>query len=130
MNREKLANKTISALNKCYGLKGIIIPIDILMEISVLSRKDYENWRFGRVDYLERICHCNLSQLSYVMKILRKFVTEKNMKPSNTVYKGWGKNNKLLRFTKSGNSSLEKQYSTHYIKYVTIKNDGDKSSDL
>ena len=40
--------------------RGYAAPVDVLMDIGVLSKQDYENWRFGKVPYLERVCKINL----------------------------------------------------------------------
>lgn len=50
------------------------------------------------------------------MKELRAFENNKKLSPSFTLYNRWGKGPKTkLRFSKSGNENIEKQYSTHYI---------------
>ena len=91
------------------------------MDIGVLKKQDYENWRNGRVDYLERVCQCNLHKLSEIMKEVRAYARKNELKPSETVYKQWGLNKKgkkdvnRLRFSKSGDPGVEKGYSTHYV---------------
>ena len=54
------------------GLVVIYIsPVDVLIKMDILSVKDYENWRFGRVPYLERVCKTNLNKLSLIIKEIR-----------------------------------------------------------
>lgn len=31
-----------------------VAPVDVLQRIGRLTRRDYEDWRFGRISYLER----------------------------------------------------------------------------
>lgn len=101
--------------------RGFATPVDVLMDIGVLKKQDYENWRNGRVDYLERVCQCNLHKLSEIMKEVRAYAGKNALKPSETVYKQWGLNNNgkkivnRLRFSKSGDPGVEKGYSTHYV---------------
>lgn len=38
------------------------------MDFHALSQKDYEDWRKGKVSYLEKVCHANLSKLSYILR--------------------------------------------------------------
>ena len=40
------------------------------MKLGVLAPTDYERWRFGEVDYLERVCKVNLGKLSYINSLL------------------------------------------------------------
>lgn len=34
--------------------RGYIAPVDVLMEIGVLTEQNYEAWRYGKVSYLEK----------------------------------------------------------------------------
>jgi hypothetical protein len=62
-----------------------------------------EDWRFGRVPYLEMVIHGNLTRLSRLLRILRFHAHDLNLVPSVTAYMRWGKGPKQrLRFTKTG----------------------------
>ena len=91
---------------------------------GVLTKQKYEDWRYGKVDYLERVCNCNLKQLSFIMKQIRAYSIKAGYKPSFCYYKRWGIKKKNgqghkpvipLRFSKSGNPEIEKAYATHYV---------------
>ena len=99
----------------CYE-KGYVCSVDILLQLDYLTKRDYENWRFGRVDYLEKVCNVNLSKLTLINKWIRKYSTELALKSSWTAYNQIGKGVKRrLIFSKSGNKTIEDIYSTHYI---------------
>jgi len=103
-------------MNKNIFEKGYAAPVDVLMDIGVLSKKDYEDWRAGRVPFLEKVCQANLSKLSNIMREIRTFAAKNNLKASWTFYRQYGKGNKQkLRFSKSGNETIEKAYATHYM---------------
>jgi len=70
--------------------KGVAAPIEVLIAIGVLSKKDYERWRFGKVDYLERICKINLHKLSFVNHEIHAYARKHDLRPSWTFYKKWG----------------------------------------
>ena len=77
---------------------------------------------FGKVRYLEAVCTCNLKKLSFIMKQIRSYAKKTNLKPSFCYYKRWGVKKKHghkpvipLRFSKSGNTEIEKAYATHYV---------------
>lgn len=81
-----------------------------------LSRKDYEGWRFGRVPYLERVIHGNLSKANRILRILRLHAHDLNLRPSSTAYMKWGKGPKTrLRFSKTGNPDVEAAYARCFI---------------
>ena len=95
--------------------------IDILMQLQYLNHRDYEDWRFGRIDYLERVCNINLSKLSLIQKFIRKFSMELELKSSWTGYNQYGKGVKRrLRFSKSGKAAIEEKYATHYVDKIRM----------
>ena len=117
MNNKELHNKVHSAMYSLIKQKGIASPVEVLIEIGVLSKEDCEKWRFGKVDYLERVCKINLSKLSTINHEIRVFARKNDLKPSWTYYKRWGcKGKKIkLRFSKSGDEQIERLYATHYV---------------
>ena len=65
---------------------------------------------------MEKVVRANLSKISQAMKAFRLWSAEQGLKPSETVYRKWGKGNKRdLRFSKTGNPQIEKAYRTHYV---------------
>jgi hypothetical protein len=116
MNNKELHDKVHSAMYALIKEKGIASPVEVLMAIGVLSKEDYEAWRFGRITYLERVCKVNLKKLSPINHEIRVFARKSNLKPSWTDYRQWGKGkNNRLRFSKSGDEQIERLYATHYV---------------
>ena len=124
MNDRELTGKVHSAVYHQCKSRGFAAPVDVLMDVGYLSKQDYENWRYGRVDYLERVCKVNLSKLSLVMREMRSYAAKAGLKPSFCYYKRWGTKKKNgqgrkpvipLRFSKSGNPEIERRYATHYV---------------
>jgi len=100
--------------SNCYE-KGYVCSIDVLMQLGYLSQRNYEDWRFGRVEYFERLCKTNLGKLTFINRLIRTYAIELNLKSSWTAYE-FGKGIKLrLRFSKSGDKKIEDNYSTHYV---------------
>ena len=100
--------------------KGVASPVEVLLAIGVLSKEDHENWRRGRVPYLERVCKINLSKLSTINHEIRVFARKNDLKASWSDYRKWsGKNGRghdiRLRFSKSGAENVEQAYATHYV---------------
>lgn len=124
MNNRELGAKVRSAVYLQCRNRGFAAPVDVLMEIGYLSKQDCENWRYGRVDYLERVCKANLSKLSLVMREMRSYAAKAGLKPSFCYYKRWGTKKKNgqgrkpvipLRFSKSGDPEIERRYATHLV---------------
>ena len=68
MNDEELRARVRESMFRQCHMRGYAAPADVLMDVGVLSKKNYENWRFGRADTLERVCSMNLSKLSAVLR--------------------------------------------------------------
>ena len=124
MNDKELIGKVHAAVYHQCKSRGFAAPVDVLMDVGYLSKQDYENWRYGRVDYLERVCKVNLSKLSLIMREMRSYASKAGLKPSFCYYKRWGTKKKNgqgrkpvipLRFSKSGNPEIERRYATHYV---------------
>jgi len=96
--------------------RTVVTPIDVLVGMHLLTPEKVQDWRHGRVAYLERVIDCNLTRLSRALHILRFHVHDLNLLPSTTDYRRHGKGRKQrLRFTKTGDPRLEAAYATHFV---------------
>ena len=73
MNEKELIGKVHSSVYHQCQRRGYAAPVDVLMDIGVLPKQKYEDWRFGKVDYLERVCTVNLRKLSFIMHQMRVY---------------------------------------------------------
>jgi hypothetical protein len=113
---DKYYPRIVRAVEAILATGQVVAPIDVFLHMDLLKAADLEDWRFGRVPYLERVIRCNLEKASRILRILRFHVHDLNMKPSQTYYKKWGKGAKIpLRFTKSGERPLEEAYARHFV---------------
>jgi hypothetical protein len=118
MNDGEIIGAVHNSVYQQIKKSGMATPVQVLMDLGYLSASDLENWRFGRVDYLERVCKVNLRKLSFIMKQVRAYAGKSGLKPSWTFYKQFGRKGKptvKLRFSKSGDEGVERGYATHYI---------------
>ena len=122
MNNVDLEKTIRGSISELSDEKGYICSIDVLLGLNYLSKTDYEKWRNGQVDYLERVCQTNLGKLTTINKIIRQIAAKMNLEPSLTVYNKYGKGPKQkLRFSKSGDFNIEKAYSTHFLNKYQIE---------
>lgn len=96
---------------------NVVAPVDVLLQTQRISRQQYEDWRFGRIPYLERVCAGSLPKLNRLLRILDRHARAIGLTPTGTVYHKWGRGGKriVLRFSKSGDKHLEAAYSRHYV---------------
>ena len=130
MNEQAFVAAIHSSMYRQCRTRGYAAPVDVLMDIGVLSKRDYENWRHGKVRYLEMVCSANLHRLSFIMSTIRAYARQHQLKPSFCYYKQWGVKKKSgrgrrpvipLRFSKSGAPEIEKSYATHYLDSARIE---------
>jgi hypothetical protein len=122
MNNTDLEKNIKRIISELSDEKGYICSIDVLLGLNYLAKTDYEKWRNGQVEYLEKICQTNLGKLTTINKIIRQVAANMNLEPSLTVYNKYGKGPKQkLRFSKSGDFNIEKTYSTHFLNKYQIE---------
>ncbi|MCR5235326.1 MAG: hypothetical protein K6E53_15695 [Lachnospiraceae bacterium] len=122
MNQSELTKKVGASMHRQINDTGYATAVQTLMDLNILTKEDYENWRNGRIHYLEKVCKINLKKLSSVLEEMGRYAAKNGLKPSFTFYKQWGRKNKptiKLRFSKTGNEYMEKLYSTHYVRNTT-----------
>lgn len=118
---KNMKEKVHQAMDQHLQKSGHVAPVDVLMDLGILSKKDYEDWRFGRVIFLEKVCRANLSKLSDIMKEIRSYAATNHLIPSWSAYQQWGKaKHQPLRFSKSNDPSIERHYATHFVDVTRV----------
>lgn len=87
MNNADLIKKVNASMYQQCQRRGYAAPVDVLMDIGILPKQKYEDWRFGKVDYLECVCTANLNKLSSVLHQMRVYAKKADLKPSLCYYK-------------------------------------------
>ena len=90
MNNGDLIGKVYSSVYHQCQARGYATSVDVLMELGILSKQKYEDWRFGRVPYLEAVCTVNLHKLSFILHQMNVYAKKNGLKPSVCYYKRWG----------------------------------------
>lgn len=121
MNDQELISKVQTSMNRQCHDKGYATAVDVLMDTGILSKQKHEDWRYGRIPFLEAVCQANLSKLALVLRTMHQYAENHRLKESFTYYKRWGAKKQgrritiPLRFSRSGNPEIEKKYATHYV---------------
>jgi hypothetical protein len=114
-NRRKLAERVTKAAEAAFAAQKYVSPVNVLVGIGWLDPGAVERWRQGQVDYLERVVQTNLPRISEAMKLFRSWARAKGLVPSETSYVARMPQRRTLRFSKSGNPTIEQLYRTHWI---------------
>jgi hypothetical protein len=114
-NQAKLRRKLAAATSAAIAKNGYVTAIDALLATGWLRPDKVEEWRRGRLPYLEQAIVASLPKISTAMRVFRSLAESEGLRPSETVYVSWTRERRRLRFSKSGNPNLEKAYSTHWL---------------
>jgi hypothetical protein len=107
----------VAAVDAELKSKNFVAPLEVFVSMGLLEQREIDQWRRGRIPYLEKVVKCNLAQASRILRILRLHAHDLNLKPSMTVYRRKTAGGKIpLRFSKSGESNIEEAYSRHFVK--------------
>jgi hypothetical protein len=114
--KDKYYPRVVRAVAKILQRSNVVTPVDVLLEMGNLSKKNHDAWRRGQVPYLEHVFEGNLSKANRILRIIGFHVHDLDMVPRQTVYHqlGSGKN-RILRFSKSRDRKLEESYSRQYV---------------
>jgi hypothetical protein len=115
-SQDHLQDRVVRAAEAALADHSYVSAIDVLCGMGLLTSSHLESWRKGRVDFLERVIQGNLHKISSAMALFRGWAKQKGLKPSETRYVRHGRHRTVdLRFSKSGDPEIEKNYRTHYI---------------
>src|SRR5436190_22251402 len=63
--------RVVRAVSEVLAKSKIVTPIEVFVHMHLLTREGIEDWRRGRVQYLERVIQCNLAKASRILRLLR-----------------------------------------------------------
>lgn len=114
-NHARLERKIAAVAASALSARQVVTPVEILIGIGWLNTAQVEDWRRGRVPYLERVATANLAKLSNALRLLHGWAQRNQLTPSETSYVARTRDRHRLRFTKTGDANLERAYRTHWI---------------
>ncbi len=114
-NRARLADRVVKAAETALAAQHYVSPLDVLVGIGWLDPGTMKRWRLGQVDCLEGVIQTSLPRISEAMKLFRSWAAEKGLVASETDYVARTPQRERLRFSRSGNPTIEKLYRTHWI---------------
>jgi len=114
-NRQKLDDRVRRAAETALAARKYVSPVDVLVGIGWLDPGALKRWQQGQVAYLEEVVQTNLPRISEAMRLFRSWAAAKGLGPSETAYIARTPARPTLRFSKSGDPTIEKLYRTHWI---------------
>jgi hypothetical protein len=114
-NRQRLADRVTRAAEASLAAQGYVAPLDVLLGLGWLDAGAVKRWRLGQIDSLERAVQANLPRISEAMKLFRAWAAKKGLLASETDYLARAPHRQRLRFSRSGDPTIERLYRTHWV---------------
>ena len=113
--RPSLEDRVARVAEAILAERSVVSPIDVLIGLGWLTPQAVDAWRQGRADDLERLAQVNLDKLTAAMAVLGRWAAERGLLPSETAYVARARDRRQLRFSRSGDASLDAAYRTHWV---------------
>ena len=110
-----LEGRVFRAAEAALAEREFVTAIDMLEGLGWLPRARVDEWRQGRVDYLERVVTVNLTKLTAAMRLFRRWALRRGLIASETAYLARTRDRRSLRFGVSGDPDVERAYRTHWV---------------
>lgn len=107
----RLQARVIAAAGAAFAQRGAVTPIDVLVGVGWLQPARLEDWRKGRVPYLEAVVIAGLGKISKAMRYFRQWARRAGLQPKEMKYQH---RSRRLRFSKSGSEAIERAYRTQW----------------
>jgi hypothetical protein len=111
----KVEQRVVRAAEAALVQRRFVTAIDVLVGLGWLEPRRVDEWRQGRVPYLEAVVIASLGKISTAMKAFRGWAVARGLKPSETAYVARTRGQRPLQFSKSGDPVIEQAYRTHWI---------------
>ncbi len=114
--KQPLEQRVVRAAEAALADHSYVSAIDVLTGMGLLPASQVEQWRRGRIDFLERVIQGNPEKISSAMTAFRRWALDTGLRPSETAYKtGDRAGVRDLQFSASGDPSIEAAYRTRYV---------------
>jgi hypothetical protein len=112
--RPKLQRRVIAAAESQLAKQKYVAPIDVITALGWLSQSHIDFWRSGRPPYLDGIA-VDEDRVAESLHYLARWAQEQGLQRSEVPYVAATRDRRPLRFTISGEPTLELVFRTHQV---------------
>jgi hypothetical protein len=111
----RLEQRVARAAEDALAEGGFVASVDVLVGLGWLMPRRVDEWRQGRVDYLEAVVEAGMGKISASTRLFHAWARERGLQPSETGYVARSRDRRALRFSKNGDPAIERAYRTHWV---------------
>lgn len=112
---DRLEQRVARTAQATLDERGFVSAIDVLMGMGWLAPRHVDEWRQGRVAYLEAAVQASPGKVSSALRLFRRWALRAGLQPSETNYVARTRVRETLRFSESGDGDIERGYRTHWV---------------
>jgi hypothetical protein len=112
---DRLEGRVARTAQAALDERGFVTAVDVLVGMGWLAPRRVDEWRQGRIAYLEAAVEAGAGKVSTAMRLFHVWARRSGLKPSETAYIARTCGRETLRFSKSGNGEIERTYRTHWL---------------
>jgi hypothetical protein len=101
MARHDIEARVRRVAEQALAEQHYIRPVDVLLGLGWLAPTHVDEWRQGRVAYLEGVTQGNPSKISTAMAEFRRWARARGLQPSETAYVARTRDRRPLRFPRA-----------------------------
>jgi hypothetical protein len=114
LTKPSLATRVVSAAEAALAEQQYASFVDVLIGLGWLHPVHIDQWRKGRLAYLEQILSIGADRVDSARRIFEDWVAQRGLVPSETPYVSASRDRRPLRFTEDGDEAAERAYRTHW----------------
>jgi hypothetical protein len=114
-NRRTLTDRVIEAAEGTLAAQKYVSSIDVLLGVRWLDPGAVKRWRQGQIDCLEGAIQTSQPRISEAMELFRSWARGRGLLPNEAHYLARTPQRQTLRFSRSGDPSMESLYRTHWV---------------
>jgi hypothetical protein len=96
-SQSRLERRVAAAAEATLARQKSVSPVGVLAEIGWLPSGLVDDWRRGRVDYLERVASVHPDKLAAALEHLRRWAAREGLKPNEVAYVAAARDRRPLR---------------------------------
>ena len=114
-NRRPLVERVTEAAEASLASQSYASPFHVLLGLGWLDPNSARRWQQGQVECLESIMQVSPARIAEAMGLLRSWAAANRLPESEAAYVARTSQRPPLRFTRSGDPELERQFRTHWL---------------
>ncbi len=113
--RNKLPLRVVEAAEAALARQGYVSAVDVHCGIAWLDQATLKRWKQAQLPCLEAGIQTSPARISEAMRLFHAWATERQLHPSETAYVAKTPARPTLRFSESGDATIERLYRTHWV---------------